>query len=136
MRELALVRDEVARALREAGLTAFAAWPPERMRDYGGAVAAVDVGGAESGPMGFCNYLGQTYDEALGTVREVYGKQLEAEILVDLRATRAAECEAACAQTAPRTGRWASGGHWGGTQGGRDAPPRTHLQTVLWVEGN
>ena len=100
MRELALVRDEVVRALREAGLTAFAAWPPERMRDYGGAVAAVDVGTAESGPMGFCNYLGQTYDQTLGTVREVYGKQLEAEILVDLRAQRAADCEAACAQAA------------------------------------
>ena len=100
MRELALVRDEVVRALQEAGLTAFAAWPPERMRDYGGAVAAVDVGTAESGPMGFCNYLGQTYDQTLGTVREVYGKQLEAEILVDLRAQRAADCEAACAQAA------------------------------------
>lgn len=61
MRELALVRDEVVRALREAGLTAFAAWPPERMRDHGGAVAAVDVGSAESGAMGFCNYLGQAY---------------------------------------------------------------------------
>ena len=43
---------------------------------------------------------GQTYDEALGTVREVYGKQLEAEILVDLRAARAAECETACEQAA------------------------------------
>ena len=90
----------VPTALREAGLTAFAAWPPERMRDYGGAVAAVDVGTAESGPMGFCNYLGQTYDQTLGTAREVYGKQLEAEILVDLRAQRAADCEAACAQAA------------------------------------
>ena len=49
---MALVRDEVVRALREAGLTAFAAWPPERMRDYGGAVAAVDVGTAESGHRG------------------------------------------------------------------------------------
>ena len=33
-------------------------------------------------------------------MREVYGKQLEAEILVDLRAQRAADCEAACAQAA------------------------------------
>ena len=57
---MALVRDEVVRALREAGRTAFAAWPPERMRDYGGAVAAVAGGSAESGPVGVCNTMVQT----------------------------------------------------------------------------
>ena len=96
MKELTLVRDEVVRALGEAGLTAFAAWPPERRRDHDGAVAAVDVGTVESGALGFCNYLGQSYDQALGTVREFYGKQLAAEILVDIRAERAADCEKGC----------------------------------------
>ena len=98
MRELALVRDEVVRALREAGLTAFAAWPPERMRDYGGAVAAVAVGAAEGKAMGFCNYLGEVYDEAAGTVKELYGKQLEGDITVDIRGPRAADCETGCQQ--------------------------------------
>ena len=96
MKELTLVRDEVVRALREAGLTALAAWPSERRRSYDGAVAAVDVGTVESGALGFCNYLGQTYDQTLGTVRELYGKQLAAEILVDIRAEGAADCESAC----------------------------------------
>ena len=100
MKELTLVRDEVVRALQEAGLTAFAAWPPERRRDHDGAVAAVDVGTVESGALGFCNYLGQSYDQALGTVREFYGKQLAAEILVDIRAERAADCESACGRAA------------------------------------
>ena len=100
MKELTLVRDEVVRALQEAGLTALAAWPAERRRAYDGAVAAVDVGSVESGPLGFCNYLGEIYDQELGTVRELYGKQLEAEILVDIRAERAADCESGCARAA------------------------------------
>ena len=36
----------------------------------------------------------------MGTVREFYGKQLAAEILVDIRAERAADCESACGRAA------------------------------------
>lgn len=44
--------------------------------------------------MGFCNYLGEVYDQEAGTMRELYGKQLEGDITVELRAERAADCEA------------------------------------------
>ena len=46
--------------------------------------------------MGFCNYLGERYDETAGTVRELYGRQLEGDIAVEIRAERAADCEAGC----------------------------------------
>lgn len=46
--------------------------------------------------MGFCNYLGERYDEASGTVRELYGRQLEGDVALEVRAERAADCEAGC----------------------------------------
>lgn len=55
----------------------------------------VDVGTVQGTTLGFCNYLGQAQDET-GAVREVYGKQLEAEITVDIRADRAAACQSGC----------------------------------------
>ena len=94
MRELTQVRDAAASALRAAGLTALTAFPAERAKRYDGAVAAVVVGAAEGTSMGFCNYLGQVYDEEAGTVRELYGRQLEGDIAVEIRAERAADCEA------------------------------------------
>lgn len=100
MKELSRVRDAVVTALNAAGITAVAAWPAERVRAWPGAVAAVDVGTAEGGPMCFCNYLGEVWDPEAGTVREVYGKQLEAEILVDVRAVPAAACEESCEKAA------------------------------------
>lgn len=100
MKELTQVRDAVIAALEEAGLKALTVFPQERMRQYDGAVAAVGVGTVEGKAMGFCNYLGQTYDQEAGTVRELYGKQLEAVITVDVRADRAADCESGCAAAA------------------------------------
>ncbi len=44
--------------------------------------------------MGFCNYLGEVQDSGAGAVRELYGKQLEGKITVEIRAERAADCEA------------------------------------------
>ena len=63
-------------------------------------MAAIAVGAAEGKTLGFCNYLGEVYDDAAGTVRELYGKQLEGDITVDLRAERAADCETGCQQAA------------------------------------
>ncbi len=100
MRELTQVRDAVIDALESAGLTALAAFPAERAKRYPGAVAAVAVGAAESGAVGFCNYLGETWDETAGTVRELYGKVLEGDIAVDIRAESAAACESGCAAAA------------------------------------
>lgn len=99
MKELTQVRDAVIHALQEAGMAAIAAFPAERMKSYETAVAAVDVGTAEGGPVGFCNYLGEVYDTEQGTVMELYGKQLAAEILVDIRGGQAGICQEGC-QTA------------------------------------
>ena len=96
MKELTQVRDAVVSALEEAGLTALAAFPAERAKRYDGAVATVAVGAAAGATIGFCNYLGEVYDEEAGTVRELYGKQLEGDIAVDIRAERAADCESGC----------------------------------------
>ena len=71
MKELTQVRDTVVAALNEAGLTALAAFPDQRARQYDGAVAAVAVGAAEGKTVGFCNYLGEVYDETLVTVQEL-----------------------------------------------------------------
>ena len=95
MRELTQVRDAVISALTAAGLPAFAAFPAEEARRYEAAVAAVDVGTAQGAALGFCNYLGQVRNED-GSASEVYGKQLEAEITVEIRAGRAADCQSGC----------------------------------------
>ena len=100
MKELAQVRRAVIDALNAGGVTAMEAFPADRAKRWPGAVAAVAVGAAEGKMLGFCNYLGEMYDQEAGTVRELYGKQLAAEILVDIRAERAADCESACGRAA------------------------------------
>lgn len=99
MRELTQVRDAVIGALTAAGLPAMVAFPPEEARRYDGAVVTVDVGTVQGTTLGFCNYLGQVRDET-GAVRELYGKQLEAEITVDVRGSRAAVCQSGCEMAA------------------------------------
>lgn len=96
MRELRQVRDAVISALEQAGVAAMAAFPAGSARAWPGAVAAVSVGAAEGKTLGFCNYLGEAWDEDAGTVRELYGKQLDAVIQVDVRGGKAADCEAGC----------------------------------------
>ena len=59
----------------------------------------MDVGTVQGTTLGFCNYLGQVRDET-GAVRELYGKQLEAEITVDVRGSRAAACQSGCEMAA------------------------------------
>ena len=100
MKELMQVKQAVIRALSDAGITARGAFPDGRAKVYSGAVATVAVGTAEGKTMGFCNYLGEIYDPEAGTVRELYGKQLEGDISVDLRAERASDCEDGCQQAA------------------------------------
>ena len=100
MKELAQVKQAVIEALNRGGVAAIEAFPAERAKAYPGAVAAVSVGAAEGKTLGFCNYLGEIYDEEAGTVRELYGKQLEGEIAVEIRAERAVDCESGCQQAA------------------------------------
>ena len=78
MKELAQVRQAVIDALNAGGVTAMEAFPADRAKRWPGAVAAVAVGAAEGKALGFCNYLGETYDKEAGTVR-------------------AADCETGCA---------------------------------------
>lgn len=40
---------------------------------------------AESRTVGFCNYLGEVFDTGAGAPRELYGKQLEAVISIEIR---------------------------------------------------
>ena len=100
MKELIQVQQAVVHALNDAGVEAIAAFPDGRAKASRGAVAAVAVGAAEGKSMGFCNYLGEIYDDAAGMVRELYGKQLDGRIEVDVRAERAADCENGCQQAA------------------------------------
>ena len=96
MREMTQIRDAVIGSLQKAGLPAMAAFPAERMKDYDKAVATVAVGAVEGGALGFCNDLGESYDPEKGTVQEIYGKVLDAEILVDVRGRHAALCQSGC----------------------------------------
>ena len=96
MRELNQIREAVVSALQAAGLCALASYPDQRARRYAGPVAAVAVETAESRTVGFCNYLGEVSDPKTGQVRELYGKQLDAVISVEIRGERAADCEAGC----------------------------------------
>lgn len=100
MREMAQVRRAVIGALNDGGVPAMEAFPADRAKRWTEAVAAVAVGTAEGKAMGFCNYLGEVYDQEAGTVRELYGKQLEGDITVELRAERAADCEAGAEKAA------------------------------------
>jgi len=100
VKELTQVRDAVIAALNGAGVVAMPMFPDQRAKRYPGPVAAVAVGTAEGKNIGFCNYLGETYDEESGTVRELYGKLLEGNVIVDLRAERAADCETGCEKAA------------------------------------
>lgn len=100
MRELVQVRQAVIDALNGGGVTAMEAFPGDKAKRWPGTVAAVAVGAAEGKAMGFCNYLGEVYDREAGTVRELYGKQLEGDITVELRAERAVDCEAGAEKAA------------------------------------
>ena len=96
MRELNQIRDAVIAALQAAGLTALAAYPDQMAGRYTCPSAAVAVETAESRSVGLCSYLGQEEDPETGRVRELYGKQLEAAVSVEIRGERAAVCERGC----------------------------------------
>ena len=95
MKELTQIRDAVICALRTAGLRAEAAFPARRAVRCSEASAAVSVGAASGKALGFCNYLGETVDDR-GAVRELYGKQMEGSIVVEIRAEGAQVCESGC----------------------------------------
>lgn len=95
MKGLNLVRSAIVTSLTEAGMTAVPAWTGPAKR-YSGAVVAVDVAEASGKPMAMGSYLGETYDEENGTVRELYGRQLSVNISLEVRAGAAEDCETGC----------------------------------------
>ena len=94
MNGLNQIRDAVVTAITQAGLTAIAAYSGSAAR-YDRAVAAVGVGAGTARGVGFGSYLGQRYDEASGSFTERYGRQMEAEIVLEIRAPKADECASA-----------------------------------------
>lgn len=89
------IRTAVLSTLTDAGLTAVAAWDGAAKR-YDGAVIAVDAAEVSGRPMALGGYLGEIYDSESGTVRELYGRQLDVALSLDVRAPGAAACESAC----------------------------------------
>ncbi|WP_312940453.1 hypothetical protein [Oscillibacter sp.] len=93
MNGLNQVRDAVIDALKNAGIAAMAAYEGEA-KEHEGPVASVDVAAAEGKPVGLSGYLGEKRDES-GSVRELYGMQMDVIISLSVRATKASECETA-----------------------------------------
>lgn len=93
------VRQVVIRALEDAALTAVPAFEGAAKR-YDEAVVAVDVGTVSGRPAAMGSYLGQVYEEEAGTVRELYGCQLDMTLTLDVWAPCAADCETACEKAA------------------------------------
>ena len=94
MNELGQIRTAVLTALKDAGIEALEQFPEEKIKAYTSAAATVGVGAASGKSAGFGDYLGEVTDAETQTVRERYGKQLEGNITVDIRAERAGDCEA------------------------------------------
>lgn len=92
MNGLSQIRTAVIEALTGAGVPAAEAYPGDAKK-YTGPVVTVDVAEAEGKALGLGNYLGEYYDETAGTVRELYGKQMDVTISLEVRASLATDCE-------------------------------------------
>ena len=92
MNGLNQVRDAIIASLQGASLCAVPAWEGKAKR-YDGAVVSVDIAQTAGKSFAMGSYLGQVYDAQQGTVRELYGRRLEATIVLEVRAPVAAECE-------------------------------------------
>lgn len=92
MNGLNQIRTAVIGTLTAAGVPAAEAYPVAAKK-HTGPVVTVDVAEAEGKALGLGNYLGEYYDEAAGTVRELYGRQMDVAISLEVRASRAEDCE-------------------------------------------
>lgn len=80
------VREEMARYLRERGVSARAAWPPGGQRELNGPEVLVSLRGCRMGPGGFQDYLGERYDPKSGLWKEFFGRKAELTLGLDLYA--------------------------------------------------
>ena len=88
------VREEMARYLREKGVRARTAWPPERPRELDRPEVLVSLRGCRMGPGGFQDYLGERYDERSGRWEERYGKRAQLTLGLDIYAPEREDGEA------------------------------------------
>jgi len=82
------LREEVAEQLRQSGLNAVAAMESARAGRWREAVAAVSLARVVCAPGGFQNYLGVQTDPDTGTERELYGREAELTLALDIFAPR------------------------------------------------
>ncbi len=78
------VREEMARYLREKGVRARTAWPPERPRELERPEVLVSLRGCRMGPGGFQDYLGERYNPETGRWEERFGRRAELTLGLDL----------------------------------------------------
>lgn len=100
----------LARWLEENGVNAVTAWPEEKRRRPGGALAAVSLRALESGPAGYQDYLGERFDEASGIWKELYGRKMTLTFGLDLYAATAREVSAALERLGELLSRGGPGG--------------------------
>ena len=81
---LSALREEVARQLTEAGLNAVPAMEPARAARWRKPVAAVTLSRISCAPGGFQDYLGLRRDPDSGREEEVYGREAEITLAVDV----------------------------------------------------
>ena len=102
-------RDRVAQQLRDSGLNVVTAMDPGRAARWREPVAAAAVSQVVCAPGGFQDYLGVERDGQTGEEREVYGREAELTLALDIFAPRDGGGEACrkAAETAVevRTGR-------------------------------
>ena len=84
MSGLEQVKEAIAGALEEAGLSARIAFAPGWVRDYHEPVVAVGLRTGESRGGALGSYLGQRLDPKTQIYQEVYGMQLELTISLDI----------------------------------------------------
>lgn len=78
------LREEVAGQLRQAGLNAVAAMEPGRAARWREPVAAVTLSRVSCAPGGFQDYLGLRRDPDSGREAELYGREAEITLTVDV----------------------------------------------------
>ena len=92
-------RREVAEQLRRAGLNAVTAMEGARAPRWREAVAAVSLARVVCAPGGFKDYLGVHTEPDTGKERELYGREAELTLALDIYAPRDGG-ESACQQAA------------------------------------
>lgn len=93
------LREGVAEQLRETGVNAVAAMESQRAGRWREPVAAVSLSKAVCAPGGFKDYLGVHTDPETGQERELYGREVELTLALDIYAPRDGG-EGDCQQTA------------------------------------